>query len=364
VGLNPPVNIVAPRGTVQFIASGGSGTGYLFSLVTSSSGATIDATTGLYQAGAIPNVSDIVGVVDSLGKAATAEVMVGADVTLSTTTEALAPMGVLTLNVSGGSGAGYQFVLTTNGSGGSIDPVTGNYQAGPTGNTTDVVTVTDTLGNSVTVTITVGQVLALAAADRAVPPRGSLALAATGGATPYRFAFAANASGGTIDSWTGQYVAGAIPSVKDMVKVIDDNDVVVSLSITVGPGVSITPAAPRVAAGGTVQLTAAGGAGAGYSWRIADGSAKGGVDPTTGLYTASRTSPSGTADIVEASDPLGNTARVTIDRKVASVSASGGSSGCSCDTTSPGPWGSRALVLGAVGLVVLTMRRRRGTRLR
>ncbi|HET9155948.1 MAG TPA: hypothetical protein VFN91_04730, partial [Myxococcaceae bacterium] len=72
VSVGPGVSIAGPAsvqvlGMATFTASRGSGTGYVWSLTTNASGGTIDGSTGIYTAGPIPNVTDVVGVVDSLG---------------------------------------------------------------------------------------------------------------------------------------------------------------------------------------------------------------------------------------------------------------------------------------------------------
>jgi len=67
----------------------------------------------------------------------------------------VAPRGQTAFAATGGSGTGYVWSLPTNGSGGSIDASTGAYTAGPTGNVTDTVRVTDSVGNSASVNVTV-----------------------------------------------------------------------------------------------------------------------------------------------------------------------------------------------------------------
>jgi hypothetical protein len=364
VTLNPPTSTVAPHAQIPFAAQGGSGVGYVFSLATNASGATIDPSTGAYQAGGMSNVTDVVKVADSLGKSATATVKVGPGITITPVTAVLAPMSSITFNVSGGSGSGYQFALGPNGSGGTIDPTHGDYRAGATGGTTDVVTVTDALGNVVTATVTVGPGLSISPATAVVPPRGPIALVATGGQGPYVFAVTQNGSGATVDASSGAYVAGAMPGATDIVTVTDANGVSVSTTLTVGPGISITPANPAVTAGATVQLVAKGGAGSGYSWRVVDGSAGGSVDVATGLYTAGRSPASGKSDVVEVKDGLGNSARVTITPTggtptggASSVSAKGGTSGCSCESVN-GPRGGW-LSLGGVALTMMGLAARR-----
>ena len=363
LAINPPVSMAAPRATVPLTASGGTGSSYMFSIVTNSSGATIDPTTGVYVAGTVANVSDIVKVTDSLGKTATAEIVVGAGVAITPTATTIGPEGTIRFNVSGGSGTGYRFALAPGGSGGTIDPAHGDYQAGPTGNTSDAITVTDALGNTVTATITIGNGLSISPSSSTVPPRGSLALTASGGTAPYAFVLTTNASGGTIDASSGAYSAGATPKVTDVVTVTDANGVTVTVTIAVGAGIAIAPSAPKVAPGATVQLVATGGAGSGYAWRLVDNSAGGAVDATTGLYTAGTKVPiAGASDVVEVKDNLGNTARITISpASAASVSASGGSSGCNCTTASASMGKTRWSLLASIltgGLLAGTRRRR------
>jgi len=74
--ISPPATSVVPGGKLDFTASGGSGSGYAWSLASTGNGSSIDATTGAYLAGPRSGVSDVVEVVDSLGNAASANVSV------------------------------------------------------------------------------------------------------------------------------------------------------------------------------------------------------------------------------------------------------------------------------------------------
>lgn len=73
--LTPVSAQVAPSGTQTFSAVGGYGT-YTFSLSVNNSGGSINASTGLYTAGATPNVKDTVKVIDLLGNSQTVIVQV------------------------------------------------------------------------------------------------------------------------------------------------------------------------------------------------------------------------------------------------------------------------------------------------
>jgi hypothetical protein len=66
------------------------------------------------------------------------------------------PLESTTFRVSGGSGGGYAFSLVVNASGGSIDPTTGAYEAGPHGGTLDVVEVRDSAGTRAAAAVLVG----------------------------------------------------------------------------------------------------------------------------------------------------------------------------------------------------------------
>lgn len=67
---------VATSAIVDFSATGGSGSGFTWSLEPGSSGATIDPATGIYVAGSRPDVVDVIVVRDDLSNAATARVAV------------------------------------------------------------------------------------------------------------------------------------------------------------------------------------------------------------------------------------------------------------------------------------------------
>jgi MYXO-CTERM domain-containing protein len=155
VSIAPPSATVPPRGSRSFAASGGSGTGYAWSLQTSASGGLVDAGTGAYTAGSTGSVTDVLRVVDSLGNQATASATVTAGVSISPPSATVAPQGTQALTASGGSGTGYAWSLSANASGGSIDASTGSYTAGATGGVTDTVQVTDSLGNRASASLTV-----------------------------------------------------------------------------------------------------------------------------------------------------------------------------------------------------------------
>ncbi len=79
---------------------------------------------------------------------------VGSPLALSPEAPSVAPQEGLTFSASGGT-PGYTFALTANGSGAALGP-SGDYVAGGTPNSSDVVEVTDGAGAKATATVTVG----------------------------------------------------------------------------------------------------------------------------------------------------------------------------------------------------------------
>jgi MYXO-CTERM domain-containing protein len=145
---------VAPRGRLALSAAGGSNTGFSWSFTANRSGGSIDST-GAYTAGATGSVTDTVKVIDSANGSATRDIAVTAGVSISPGSPSVGPKGTVTFTATGGSGTGFSWSLTTNGSGGSIVATSGAYTAGPTASVTDVVGVRDSLGNTATANVTV-----------------------------------------------------------------------------------------------------------------------------------------------------------------------------------------------------------------
>jgi uncharacterized protein (TIGR03382 family) len=156
LSVQPASLSVPPRGQTTLTASGGSGNGYTWALVTNASGGTINASTGAYTAGATGSVTDVVKVTDSLSNTTTRNVSVTAGVSISPASASASPGGGVAFSASGGSGSGFSWAMATSASGGSINASTGAYTAGSTGNVTDVVRATDSLGNVASANVTVG----------------------------------------------------------------------------------------------------------------------------------------------------------------------------------------------------------------
>ena len=66
ISVTPNVAIVSPLSTIVLTAAGGSGTGYVWSMITNASGGSIDEVSGVYSGGPSADVVDVVRVTDSL----------------------------------------------------------------------------------------------------------------------------------------------------------------------------------------------------------------------------------------------------------------------------------------------------------
>ncbi len=145
--------------------------------------------------------------------------------------------------------------------------------------------------------------LALAPLSATVPPRGHVQLKATNGTPPYAFSFASNASGATVDN-NGGYVAGAHGAVSDQVRVTDATGQTKTASITIGPGITISPNTAAIAQNQTKTFTATGGAGEPYTWTASAGT----IDASGHLKAPA----SNVVVVVTATDSLGNTASANV----------------------------------------------------
>ncbi len=352
VHVGPGVSItgaaaVPPLGAIAFSAEGGAGAPYAWSLLTNASGATIDPATGAYVAGPLGGVSDVITAVDPLGNHAEATVVVTTPLVIDPTTAAATPLGSVAFSCSGGyQDGGYTWSVATNASGGTVD-ASGAYQAGRTGSVADVVRCADALGSYAEAVVTVSPAIAISPAAPTTPPRGSLAFTAEGGTgTGWAWSFATNASGGTIDPSTGAYTAGATPSVTDVVRVEDSLGNFAIKDVDVGPGISVTPVDPGAYPGESVDLTAHGGSGTGYTWAMVTVNSNGGqLDAATGVYTAGTTR--GVVDIARVTDSLGN--ELVFDLAVWPDWKAAGSG---CSSLGGGSTGVLGLVLLALWLAV------------
>ena len=150
---NPSVH---PLGHIQFIVTDNLSSSHMWKLSTDNSGGRINSKTGLYYAGEIGSQLDTIEVINSFGNVETTGVVVTASIQIIPSTTLQASIGQLdfTFTAVGGTGP-YVFSLTTDISGSSITSG-GVYTVGVTPGV-DVVTVTDSIGSTSSVSVNVSQ---------------------------------------------------------------------------------------------------------------------------------------------------------------------------------------------------------------
>jgi hypothetical protein len=370
LSIAPAVSSITPLGAIAFLATGGSGTGYVWSLATNASGGTIAPLSGAYAAGPIGNVTDVVLVTDSKGATATVTISVGPAMAITPSDPGVAPFGSLSFTATGGTGVGVLWQLVGNASGASIDATTGGYRAGGTPNVVDRVAVRDSAGNTAIAVVSVGSVLSVTPIAAGSPPLGSVTFAALGGAGSYVWSLVRSPSGGTIDAASGAYRAGAVPDVVDRVRVTDAVGIVVEADVTVGGGVELTPRSANVGPRSVIRFGALGGSGSGYTWSI-DPNGTGATISQMGVYVAG--SPGGATDRIVVRDALGNSTSASVnvgdsrggDVELLPVGGATGldsiEGGGGCTSVLPGRSGHDGAIHAAFGIALalaVTIRRR------
>lgn len=298
----PATPSISPRGSIAFSASGGSNTGFTWAAVSTPSGGSITGA-GAYTAGSTGSVTDVIKVTDSLGAVAQVNITVTAGLKISPTAPSVAPSGTVAFSASGGSGTGLTWALTQKQSGAATIDGTGSYHAG-SGQGTDIVQVTDSLGNSATMSVTVTNSLAITPNAVTVPPRGAQLFKASGGSgSGFTFTFVTNNSGASL-AIDGAYAAGPTPAVQDTIRVTDSLSNTALAVVTVGPGLSPKATPASVPPLGAAVLSTTGGSGVGVTFTFITNASGGTI--TGANYVAGPVG--GVVDRVQVVDSLGNSA--------------------------------------------------------
>jgi hypothetical protein len=224
--------------SLDFRATGGHPP-YVFSISVNRSGGTIDPGSGMYTAGEVYDVVDVIEVEDSSGTTATTTVEVLLTFPLIVSpqnTMALAGTGKM-FAVSGGTPP-YSVVFSQNVSGGTVG-ISGanvNYTAGGNTNGTngslDIIDVSDSSLSPLTVQVSiVVPGLVISPANASVTANSSVQFTQSGGLPPYCWSLATNASGGSI-SQSGLYSSGPYSGV-DVVALTDANGTMVNTYVNV-----------------------------------------------------------------------------------------------------------------------------------
>jgi hypothetical protein len=290
----PSTKTLAVNNTVTLVASGGASP-YTFSRPSGTG--TINASTGVYVAPAASGTATL-RVTDSVGNTADSAITVNAGLAISPASKTLAVNNAFTFSASGGVSV---YVFSVLSGSGTINASTGAYVAPPTGGT-DVVRVTDSLGNTSDATVTINAGLAITPTTKTLAVNNTTTFAVSGGASPY--VFSVQAGTGTVNSSTGVYTAPAAAG-SATVRVTDAVGNTTDAAVTVNAALAISPASRTVASGNSLTFTASGGVSP-YVYSVASGG--GSVDATTGAYVSGG---AGSAT-VRATDSLGNVSDAAI----------------------------------------------------
>jgi len=294
--LSPSTFYMYTNGTKNLTASGGVSP-YTYSVLSGTG--TVDSVTGVFTAGPSADTT-VVTVTDSLGNVATATGTITDPLVISSSSTVFVVDSVSSVSATGGSGI-YAFSVVSGS--GVIDSVSGDFTA-PSISETDVLRVTDSLGNTADISVVIYDQIAISPSSQTLVANGNQTFVGSGGYGSLTFSVSQGA--GTINSSTGAYIAPSSAGT-ETVRVTDSLGNFAEATVTVFAGLTISPNTKTLATNRKVTLTAAGGM-APYSFSLISG--EGSIDPDTGVYIAP--SSAGNAQ-VQVTDSLNNTSTSTIN---------------------------------------------------
>ena len=293
--LSPASVTLAVNNTTTFTGVGGTPP---FTYAVASGTGSINASTGVYTAPAASG-SATIRVTDSLGATDVSSVTINPALAISPASQTTLINSTISFSQSGGvSPYTYSFISGT----GSIDINTGVYTA-PAANGTDVVRVTDSLGNFSNATITVTTTLVLSPQNVTIAVNNSTTLVASGGTTPYTYSIASG--GGSINAATGVYTAPATSGTAT-IRVTDSLGATDTSIVTINPALAISPTSQTTLINSTITFSASGGV-TPYTFSVFSGT--GTINASTGSYLAPASNGSA---VVRVTDSLGNVSSASI----------------------------------------------------
>ena len=293
--ISPAAPTLAVNGTQTFSATGGVSP-YTYSIL--SGGGSINASTGAFIAPAVSSVVTV-RVSDSLSNISDSTVTVNGPLAMTPTTLTIVANGAQTFVAAGGV-APYTYSIVSGT--GTIDPVLGDYVAGPAAGA-DVVRVTDSALTVVNVNVTVYDALTLSPTLITLAVNGTQTFTATGGSGVRTFAMVSG--GGSINASTGLYTAPAVAG-SAVIKVTDSLANTISANISIVSTLTISPQTLKLPVFSTATFTSVLGT-TPYSYSIFAGT--GSVVAATGVYTGG--SLAGT-DTVRVTDAALNTSNAIV----------------------------------------------------
>lgn len=295
ISISPTSKTLAVNNTATFTAAGGK-SAYTFSIV--SGGGSINATSGVYTAGATSG-SAVVKVTDSLNQSAQATITINPALSLSPTAITLAQNATTTFTAAGGVSPYTYSILSGSG---TLNSSTGAFTA-PAAAGSVSVRVTDSLGNTANSTVTVVSPVVISPTSITLAVNNTYTFTATGGQTSYTYSLVSGV--GSMNSSTGVYTAPASTG-SAVVRVTDAIGQTSQATITINPALTISPSSVTLAANAAQTFTGSGGA-TPYSYSVVSGG--GSINSSSGVFTA----PSSAATVtVRVTDARNNTANATV----------------------------------------------------
>ena len=303
LSISPTSKSLAVNNIFTFTGTGG--TPPLAYSVFSGTGA-INASSGAYTAPATSGVA-VIRVTDSLGATADANVTINPALSITPTAQTIAINGTMTFSSAGGV-VPYTYSIFSGA--GTINAATGAYTA-PGSVGTDIVRVTDSLGNTANATVTINNLLGISPAAITLAVNNTTTFAGNAGSPPYTFSIFSG--GGSINAGTGLFTAPAV-SGTTVVRVTDSFSSTANATVTINPALAISPATKILAVNNVFTFTATGGVSP-YTYSVLAGGG-GSINATSGAYIASATSGTATVRVTDGYGNISNAA-VTINNALA-----------------------------------------------
>lgn len=325
--------------SIQFSASGGTAP-YIFSV---DSGVGVISSNGFYTAPSVAG-SSVVKAVDSKGEEAFATINVAIQISITPTSSTINEGDTITLSGSGGIPP-YTYSIVAGD--GSINSLSGLYDATGVSSGSAVIEVRDSSANTAFAAITINPSLIISPQVQTIGYGEQISFSATGGDVPYTYSILTGS--GSINATTGLF-SGPSSVGTTVVRVTDNSSNSVDAIVSVIDSPQIDRPRDKVAIGRTVTFTATNGAPT-YTFSIVSGG--GSINSSTGVFTA----PTDTdTTVVQVSDVNGYTDSTSINTFVPKKLATGDGHTCVIDfsdvnTSISKCWGRSSYGLGNGGHV-------------
>jgi alpha-tubulin suppressor-like RCC1 family protein len=258
--------------SIQFGASGGTGP-YVFEI---DSGIGLVSGGGFYTAPSVAG-SSVVKATDAKGEEAYATVSVAIQISLSPTSATINEGDTISMSGSGGIPP-YTYSIVAGD--GSLNSLSGLFDATGVSSGSAVIEVRDSSSNTAFAAITINPSLIISPQVQTIGYNEPIAFTASGGDIPYVYSILTG--NGTVNSSTGQFVGPATVGTT-VVRVTDNSGNSVDSIIATVDSPQIIKPRDIVAINRTVTFTATNGA-PGYTYSIVSGT--GSIHPITGVFTA------------------------------------------------------------------------------